>query len=782
MAASIEYPLDPKSPNCVSVLHLSDLHFPSERAVDDPQGFWRHFANVLAEREELRTGIDLIAVTGDLLESCEWKKNHQLRTLGKVKEKLRGLCANCNLDPATRLFVIPGNHDYKWKGLIWSDHGRQSFDNAFSDYAHDRLFVMPDGWHLFVGCFDSNLVDGISDLARGEVDPAEITSRLLEHGKNMSHAGNLTKLALVHHHPLPVATSENLAPEGMVEGWTGKKLVGAPEHMIFRNAGMFLETLLQHDFRAVLHGHLHYRGYFRVARSIGAREQMLEVFSGASLGAPPRNGRHGFHLLKIRRDGTLDSKHYEFEAHGKSHEPVVVETADYGTIRLRNCWSSAQPKDVEATCDLHQKLWEVRLPEGDVATIDVFHGLRSIDQPLSFVTLPVRSETVAARNIEAFVEGSPGRVSIDQDAAMADGSKQYNYRLCFKPPLDNDPIKVVVHRTAEGALLATAQQQERMQVPDSRMGWESCNQLVRFATEKLHMTLRFVPEGLTPASVHLVVLEPTQEELTDPAQAAKPVEHASEGMSQSVIFTKWQPLSAPKGIDIEVHPVLEATCAVTRPLLGHRYCFRWYLPELDPIDDIAKQLNILAKMLGIKDSDPGARSLLQSCVETARETIAAADHAADAADSELHAGLFALDDRRGKTVCVAASAPGCLLRTLEPHWGRDIIGEVARRGAARSLYRKQGAGNVRRIEKLPPSVECLLAFPVYCYDPDGFPAGVIAVASTSKSTGLYALRKPMPDSEEGDMLWEEELCVRLHVLWQGVFPALLGIPQSPPKT
>jgi 3',5'-cyclic AMP phosphodiesterase CpdA len=336
MTHCIEYPLATKQPDRISLLHISDLHFASERSVDDPKGFWAAFENVVQEWAELGKNIDLIAVTGDLLENGQWRQGHRLKTLDRVKKNLHKLCGGCNIDPKTGLFVIPGNHDYKWKGVIRNTLGRQVFDAEFADYSQDRLFATTDGWHLFVACFDSNRVGGVADLARGAVDPLEARHRMLGYNDRLARTNNLTKVALVHHHPLPVASSESLQPEGLLEEVTGRQWVGAPEHMVFRNAGTFLELLLLHGFRAVLHGHLHYRGYLRLSRRVPPQEELLEVFSGASLGAPPRNGQHGFHLLTIHRDGRLKSTHYDFERQGGARGVQVhLETAGYSALRRR---------------------------------------------------------------------------------------------------------------------------------------------------------------------------------------------------------------------------------------------------------------------------------------------------------------------------------------------------------------------------------------------------------------------------------------------------------------
>jgi 3',5'-cyclic AMP phosphodiesterase CpdA len=62
--------------------------------------------------------IDIVAVTGDIVDYRGWRRNDHLRTLRAANGYLSRLCNLCGVDPLKPLFIIPGNHDRRWSGVM----------------------------------------------------------------------------------------------------------------------------------------------------------------------------------------------------------------------------------------------------------------------------------------------------------------------------------------------------------------------------------------------------------------------------------------------------------------------------------------------------------------------------------------------------------------------------------------------------------------------------------------------------------------------------------------
>jgi hypothetical protein len=94
---------------------------------------------------------------------------------------------------------------------------------------------------------------------------------------------------------------------------------------------------------------------------------------------------------------------------------------------------------------------------------------------------------------------------------------------------------------------------------------------------------------------------------------------------------------------------------------------------------------------------------------------------------------------------------------------------------------------VHRLEDLPKEIQFLLAYPLYCSEPNGYPVAVLALASTTENSGLGVLIRPLaPDKPCSERSLEAvaaepagELAGRIYALWDEVFPSLLSLPQLP---
>lgn len=212
----------------VVIAHLSDLHVGS-----DSDECWNALRTLLTDERP-----HLLVVTGDLAEN-PWPSLH-----GRAKQKLLDLCNLCGIpeiEITARLLIVPGNHDCGIKGNIglWPLSWWPMWHH-FSDWLGKCYALFEDDKIVFF-LFDSNPI--IYRFATGY-----ISSRVLQKfnrawttlQQQIPEFDDFTKIAIVHHHPLPIPYSERLE-----------------SYLVLRNAGEFIRRLTQKKIDLILHGHKH---------------------------------------------------------------------------------------------------------------------------------------------------------------------------------------------------------------------------------------------------------------------------------------------------------------------------------------------------------------------------------------------------------------------------------------------------------------------------------------------------------------------------------------------
>src|SRR5208337_2829288 len=184
----------------VRIAHLSDLHLSIYEGDFNPLDAVK--ADLVNHKPHL------IIVTGDIADNLG--KLDLKNSLTKAKSYLELLCKDCGLDLKQHLFVVPGNHDYRFKGILgfWKRYP-DIFKEIFVDYNKTRFI---SDLNLFIGCFDSNTTNQKINLANGQVLRDEfinfnnsITECKDKFGLQFEGA---TRVALLHHHPMPIHRSE----------------------------------------------------------------------------------------------------------------------------------------------------------------------------------------------------------------------------------------------------------------------------------------------------------------------------------------------------------------------------------------------------------------------------------------------------------------------------------------------------------------------------------------------------------------------------------------------
>ncbi len=261
----------------VKIAHISDVHWESR---DDDVSI--HLGNAL-----LREKPDFLVFTGDLVDN-PWK-------IPAGKKWLLELCQRAGLKAETQLLVVRGNHDIRILGNFgFRPLTGLIFRRAFREWMKTRVQAFPEHSLVFLR-IDSNPV--MWGFARGHVGWWEARklrqelSRLAKKLSGKEGAAQLeeyTKIALVHHHVLPMPYE------------------GGDRFLLLKDAQRLLQLLAEKKVDVVLHGHKHRAPYSLVTLgTCGGGDRVMEILgAGATVKKTDHDPRgHNFNLLCIEDTG-----------------------------------------------------------------------------------------------------------------------------------------------------------------------------------------------------------------------------------------------------------------------------------------------------------------------------------------------------------------------------------------------------------------------------------------------------------------------------------------------
>lgn len=295
----------------VRILHISDLHFGGHA----DHRLWNQLVETVkglrAERE-----IDLVIISGDLAE------NPSMRAMRKAASEVKNLRAA--LADNTPCFIIPGNHDQQWRGNIplgffgripyeiyFKNDGLQwSWGKRWKEVARLGLCALWPGKPELREEFTHRVYEGLGIVvfginstppfwvsATGKVAEESIF-KLADHlRQNVDAYKQFVKLAVVHHHPLPLAYTGTTFIENLQESL-----------LIFYNAGTFLREAGQGGVDLVLHGHKHFAAFTTVSFENQEKERVqVAVLAAGSATVPGRTDKRGnhFNLITVFDDETI---------------------------------------------------------------------------------------------------------------------------------------------------------------------------------------------------------------------------------------------------------------------------------------------------------------------------------------------------------------------------------------------------------------------------------------------------------------------------------------------
>lgn len=285
------------------ILHISDLHLASDadRALIDDT------ATVVRPKRPRA-----IVISGDFVNGPD------VTEMAKVRDRLIRLAEEFAENGLPCLQVlVPGNHDCRLSGIFKSSPSKV-FEAVFGPSWKSPSFcpATPRGIAFF--CFDSNTNDPRVNFARGAVGRDEFRrfekdylTMETRHGKSFVEA---YKIAVLHHHPLPIADSElSVLAAGAVTAkvkryFTGDAFLG------LEDAGVFLREMVTKRIDLVLHGHKHFPFFARVEVDTADEkngETRILAAGSASKAAEGGGYRNSFNLITLREDGTVEAERWD---------------------------------------------------------------------------------------------------------------------------------------------------------------------------------------------------------------------------------------------------------------------------------------------------------------------------------------------------------------------------------------------------------------------------------------------------------------------------------------
>lgn len=749
-------------PDRVRILHLSDLHFTPETSTTggDKASFLRQLEDVLNHLGSEPEGrIDLMAVTGDLSDFSKLRKREDQHkdTLEKAKSYLHELVTSIWPDDGgKRLLVIPGNHDYRWFGNTGSKEAEKNFKNIFVHEFQHTIYRFQNFVEVAFGCFDSNHEHhkGL-DFARGLLRPDDVSdfSRQYNTYRAAEHRYHSIRVALIHHHPLPVTASEPPEARGVFEKMRSF-FQSAPELLLLRNSGTVLWKLLQEDFRLVLHGHLHGSGYWRAMTTLkDGSEKWIEVISANSA---HKSDEPSFNIVDIHRDGFIETVTFPWSRTGIRSRNFVLGSAPYNDVREISYKSSV------SKAQIHSQRYVIKanvdLSTGDLDSDEAMIGYRSRK---SAKTLEVftASESFTSGEISLFKLEGP--CSFNSPVVKLERTK-----LCctiqFEPPLRQDDGTDVLARYSFKGVMDRSKE-DQLRLGKKEVGWDEFGQRILRPTDQLIIQLKFSSSGKkeempAPEDVFLEVRD------QDGRSCSRETDNGH------ISFDYWSPkrirqLGAKASVSIP-----EATLTVTKPQVNFTYVIKWQVPEHDIINS---RNQVSQARLYLLQSSPSENSKVNDLLIEAINLV-------EATIVELRtplrtygkptAYLYAFDDSTSEMVCRTSTAVGMdHFASKRIAYGFDLIGTCFRRN--KYLYYSYGSSLPQQFRTLDSSLfNHLLAFPLAAsHDPS--PIGVLAFVFAERHHPVLELISSLDLSEK--------LAERISERWKRSANEVLGFRVEP---
>jgi len=277
------------------IAHLSDMHC---NASKEWTNISSHILNCLVEMKP-----DIIAISGDLVDQPREKNFKALKVFfDEISKKNRAL--------SPKILIVPGNHDYyrfgcklpiiSQKRKLYNDFQAAFFkeqggkERLLSDIARDHKAA------FFL--LDSNLEKN-GALAQGSIPDADSEFygsikmfKEIAAGNGMNYC-DMLKIAILHHHPLPLATKY--------------KKEDFEQFLLLNNSYKLLDICKNSNINLILHGHKHTSGLFglKIYDKTISTPDLITICSCSSSGKSDCD-KHEIVLFEVSESGATHLHRY----------------------------------------------------------------------------------------------------------------------------------------------------------------------------------------------------------------------------------------------------------------------------------------------------------------------------------------------------------------------------------------------------------------------------------------------------------------------------------------
>ncbi len=580
----------------VTIIHLSDLHFPSPN-VRSRIGFNPDFNDgTSADVEALGAQIcghkpDLICVTGDVADNPEdwalFRRGRFVATATSVfssaKQVLLQLCGPAPTSAGAKLLVIPGNHDLRVQGIYGIHRTRKRLKLAFDAVFESHLCYEPRVITYLANArlpmtvrilgIDSNTHENFLNAASGTVtDQALQGISQLSPEESSGGVQNPAefRVCLVHHHPLPVAGAEKAPKRGLFASMIST--LQGEQAAVFRRAGSFLRNARNAHVDLVLHGHQHYSQMSILNTPVTAALDYPMLIVGAGSFGEETDSKWRYNVIRLYRNGDIEVDEIERaqDATYTANENIAMLFRDDRARYAQAEWMLHNLRRANRAefgiASVKQCIRRISICADGSADYDIeLFGLKATSGSVTIIPIitPVAAHAVM-NSAEAFVlNAAVGERTSVQVEPVESGAADTLWQLRFTPPLTRESNVALCVRYAIDnhfdfvAEYAKNRSSNAAADGDGEYVASSDWEYTDYKSQRVTMDSLIISVSLPLSLVHAtppkaVVLD--QDEQLDPMEGAYAAKALYVGKSGNVVAM---------------------TLTVNKPLPGYRYQIEW---------------------------------------------------------------------------------------------------------------------------------------------------------------------------------------------------------------
>lgn len=710
------------------IAHISDLHFDAD--TDFTRQPWDSLLSDLTHKD--RGGIDLLAVTGDLIDSpitgmvSKWiperfRENQTKRAFVNVCNFLERVCLRLDINPEQGLVVVPGNHDYRLAGIHRSKTQPQQFHDHFKTFC--RPLVLPS-LKTCVFVLDSNVMEFL-DLAAARINSGDLI-RLNDLALRLpSECSTFTKIVLLHHHPMPIAATERPG------------LIHNPGFTLLKNAGQFMTAMVASRIDLILHGHEHYAAYSKAIFPYDkAQDHLMTVISAGSVGKNVET----YNLITIHDDGQIDLERRSLGnrvLYGVEYAKQLRSYEDARQVAFHRHAAAI----AKLRIDKSSRLCVIKSGSGDADLFERSENVRAYGNEIKESTSRLKSQ--AGFFFTPTFDNPTTRWEWVKNESLDPITRQG--KVVFDPPLTKDS-PITFSSFSKNYNLFQFNKQDQLDFTDGKLNKEYYSVTIFHAIDVFALTIRF-PRNNFPKKFDYIVVDRNGE--PDKSEREYFIKHLTVFREDcSVVLT------------------------IEKPLPGFKYQIWWELPEMEE-DELEltsverAQADELVRKLLHPDSNHSTNSDLPYWIQLVRQNITSSNMWKElSGNDDLEISFYVYDRSQRGLACVAYSTEDGSLTSpwsavIKP--GETCIGEAyRRRGVAFYNPLSSSVFDQREYDARIPvdwrAVKtkrylALCAIPVFYPLLGGRRIGVLTMASRSNQSRLLSF---VPDKNDNKDVAEQK--------------------------